>query len=135
MDFKLSEIDFGSIDFYYTSFRERKGIYLNKYLICVYPFAIKIHLLDEITITSIHNSWVYSEEIFYAHHTHFIDGKVDKDPCDVYEELKNSLDEYSFEDPPKHDETEEYDNAKDRLVANIKGILRETQINNILNEI
>jgi hypothetical protein len=126
--FQLSEIDFSTIDFYYTSYSERKGIYLNKYLVCSWGFVVQIHLIDEITMNSIHGNCIHPDTLFYAHSIDFDKGIVDRDPCKIYSELTgkpHSACDVSLT-------PEEYMNNKNNLVANIKGILREDRINKIL---
>ena len=78
---QLLELDFKSIKFYNTSFREYVGIY-DEYIIGVYPFVIAY---DKLPIDYSHTSFSHSHNLFS--HNDYKDGIISIDPCDIFEEV------------------------------------------------
>ena len=93
----LKEID--KIKFFNISFREYVGVY-GGYIIGVYPFVVIIDRASKYDGNPItHNDFktygvksmffiFISQRVFLTHHHNdFIDGKIDIDPCDIYEKV------------------------------------------------
>ena len=138
IDDTLSKIDFSEIDFFYTGYCERNGIY-NGNLISVYPFAISMSPLDQKTIDNIKSKWIVKTDIFYYHYNDFRKGEIDRDPCDIYAEISGKPHLSDLSDvrllPEKY--TENQDNliiAINNYKAYQKGCLRDSQIDSILTD-
>jgi len=80
---ELSEIP--NLKFYNTSYREYLAVY-GEYIIKVYPFAVGVErsfLTDGSPVT--YDSLKLAGARSHQHHNDFISGKIDIDPCDIYE--------------------------------------------------
>jgi hypothetical protein len=81
----LKEID--KIKFFNISFREYVGVY-GGYIIGVYPFVVIIDRASKYDGNPItHNDFKMYGVKSMHHHYDFIDGKIDIDPCDIYEKV------------------------------------------------
>jgi hypothetical protein len=81
----LKEID--KIKFFNISYREYVGVY-GDYIIGVYPFAIKIDksFKDDGSPITYGDFKMYGVKSKH-HHVDFTEGKIDTDPCDIYEKV------------------------------------------------
>ena len=130
--FKLSEIDLSTVNLHYVSYSDRKGVYQNKYLIEIFPFAIKMSLIDEKVRDSVHKSWILYDKIFNFHHMDYRDKKVDIDPCDIYEKIIGKV--HGSQDISLTDH--EYFENKNKLLNDINEALmfiRNEKIEKVIN--
>lgn len=81
----LKEID--KIKFFNISYREYVGVY-GDYIIGVYPFVVKIDraFRDDGSPITYDDFKMYGVKSMH-HHNDFIEGKIDTDPCDIYEKV------------------------------------------------
>lgn len=130
--FKLSEIDLSTVNLHYVSYCDRKGVYQNKYLIEIFPFVTKMSLINEKVRESVHKSWILYDKIFTFHHIDYGNGKVDIDPCDIYERIIGK--DHGSQDISLTDQ--EYLENKNKLLNDINEALmfiRNEKIEKVIN--
>lgn len=143
---KLSDVDFDSIEFYRTSYRELYGIWKN-FLIGVYPFAINMYDLENIVYkdgTEPTHVIQYYDDIVprlfikhkYFHHQDYIQKRLDcdLDPCDIFEKV------YGIKIHNKEDDTHlmnlEYEyfvNDRNELDLSLISYYRNSKLYKLLN--